>query len=232
MSEFKKLQEHIVELKRRGGGSTTQPIELLQSLLNSLRAAEADAAMLSKRLEESANHVHIIESERDQELAKIVAAEDEAQRFAYQHALDQRVKAKLTIERDLALAKIEAAEKQDPLYQIMRDNFCWSDISKSAYDLNKGNQFSKTRIVYALPPMPAAEPKQEGAVTKFLALAEELIDQHPYLYMEIARTRTTDYMVWLRKKPDGHLIVSAQGGSVEEACQEALDNLAAADGKE
>jgi hypothetical protein len=62
-------------------------------------------------------------------------------------------------------------------------------------------------------------------VIKFLKKAEELEMVHPFLYVEIARTRTTDYMAWLRMKPDGALIVSAQGLTADEACKEALEIL-------
>ena len=62
-------------------------------------------------------------------------------------------------------------------------------------------------------------------VVKFLEKAEELEMEYPFLYVEIARTRVTDYMAWLRVKPDGDLIVNGQGLTAEDACKDALKQL-------
>lgn len=63
---------------------------------------------------------------------------------------------------------------------------------------------------------------------EFLCVAEQLIDIHPYLYVELSRTRTTDWMVWLRtksKENDGVLLASGQGATPDEACRYALAQL-------
>lgn len=62
-------------------------------------------------------------------------------------------------------------------------------------------------------------------VIKFLEKAEELEMVHPFLYVEIARTRVTDYMAWLRVKTNGELIVTGQGLSADDACKDALEQL-------
>lgn len=63
---------------------------------------------------------------------------------------------------------------------------------------------------------------------EFLCVAEQLIDIHPYLYVELSRTRTTDWMAWLRtksKENDGVLLASGQGLTPDEACRHALAQL-------
>lgn len=66
------------------------------------------------------------------------------------------------------------------------------------------------------------------SVIQFLEKADELIDIHPFLYVEIGRTRTTDWMAWLRTKPkegEGKLLASGQGLTPDEACEAALAEL-------
>lgn len=70
-----------------------------------------------------------------------------------------------------------------------------------------------------------SEDKVLENVIKFLEKAEELEMIHPFLYVEIARTRVTDYMAWLRVKPSGELIVTGQGLTADEACKDALEQL-------
>ncbi|KEP91397.1 hypothetical protein DA11_06935 [Aeromonas caviae] len=63
---------------------------------------------------------------------------------------------------------------------------------------------------------------------EFLCVAEQLIGTHPYLYVELARTRTTDWMAWLRTKPnenEGVLLATGQGLTPDEACRYALAQL-------
>ncbi|WP_425855876.1 hypothetical protein [Aeromonas veronii] len=63
---------------------------------------------------------------------------------------------------------------------------------------------------------------------EFLCVAEQLIGTHPFLYVELSRTRTTDWMVWLRtksKENDGVLLASGQGATPDEACRYALSQL-------
>ncbi len=62
-------------------------------------------------------------------------------------------------------------------------------------------------------------------VIKFLEKAEEMENDYPFLYVEIARTRVTDYMAWLRVKPDGDLIVNGQGLTADDACKDAISQL-------
>lgn len=63
---------------------------------------------------------------------------------------------------------------------------------------------------------------------EFLCVAEQLIGTHPYLYVELSRTRTTDWMAWLRtsaKETEGTLLASGQGLTPDEACRYALAQL-------
>lgn len=70
--------------------------------------------------------------------------------------------------------------------------------------------------------------KDMPAVIRFLEVADDLISVHPFLYVEIGRTRTTDWMAWLRTKPkegEGKLLASGQGSTPDEACEAALAEL-------
>ena len=64
--------------------------------------------------------------------------------------------------------------------------------------------------------------------TEFFQAASELIGTHPYLYVELSRTRTTDWMAWLRttsKESEGVLLASGQGMTPDDACRWALADL-------
>lgn len=65
----------------------------------------------------------------------------------------------------------------------------------------------------------------ESSVSRFLKVAEDLIDEHPYLYVELARTRATDWMTWLRKNPHSDLIASGGGLTAEDACRDIILKL-------
>ncbi|HEB4993607.1 TPA: hypothetical protein R0E73_003120 [Aeromonas hydrophila subsp. hydrophila] len=63
---------------------------------------------------------------------------------------------------------------------------------------------------------------------EFLCVAEQMIGTHPFLYVELSRTRTTDWMAWLRtksKESEGVLLASGQGQTPDEACRYALAQL-------
>lgn len=63
---------------------------------------------------------------------------------------------------------------------------------------------------------------------EFLCVAEQLIGTHPFLCVELSRTRTTDWMAWLRtksKESEGVLLASGQGLTPDEACRYALAQL-------
>ena len=60
-------------------------------------------------------------------------------------------------------------------------------------------------------------------IEEFLDLARDLEGQYPFLYVEIARTRTTDWMAWLRVRPDGDLLAFGQCSTPNEACKQALE---------
>ena len=67
-------------------------------------------------------------------------------------------------------------------------------------------------------------------VKKFLDTAEEMINEYPFLYVEVARTRTTEWMAWLcTHNKDTHtdrmVLASAHGFTADEACKNALDEL-------
>ncbi len=63
---------------------------------------------------------------------------------------------------------------------------------------------------------------------EFLCVAEQLINIYPFLYVELSRTRTTDWMAWLRtksKENEGVLLATGQGTTPDEACRFALAQL-------
>jgi uncharacterized small protein (DUF1192 family) len=65
-------------------------------------------------------------------------------------------------ERDQYKAQIDAAQRQEPVYQVMSDNFCWSDVSVEYYDILTESPFVRKRIVYNKPPIPQ-QPKEDKA---------------------------------------------------------------------
>ncbi|QFT55615.1 hypothetical protein [Microbulbifer sp. THAF38] len=68
---------------------------------------------------------------------------------------------------------------------------------------------------------------QESSVAEFINKAVELENHYPFLYVEIARSRITDWMAWLKDKPGSKLLLACGSGSTaEEACRDALDYLA------
>lgn len=71
-------------------------------------------------------------------------------------------------------------------------------------------------------PAQTAAITDDKSVSKFLSLAEDLIKSHPFLYVEIARTRTTDWMAMLRERPHGNFIAQGQGLTAVDACTVAL----------
>jgi hypothetical protein len=68
------------------------------------------------------------------------------------------------------------------------------------------------------------------SLLEFLRIAEQLIELYPFLYVEIARTRTTGWMVWLRVSPDGKLLANGQGEELDHACKDAIKALTASGG--
>jgi hypothetical protein len=63
-------------------------------------------------------------------------------------------------------------------------------------------------------------------ISEFFKLAEQLKNSYPFLYVEVAHTRTTDYMAWLRTKPkEGLLLAQGQGTTADDACREALKDF-------
>lgn len=83
-------------------------------------------------------------------------------------------------------------------------------------------------VAWAYPVDPFTVPAQAAAIPEstavniFLSLAEDLIKSYPFLYVEIARTRTTDWMSLIRERPNGTFIASGQGLTPIEACEMAL----------
>jgi len=74
-------------------------------------------------------------------------------------------------------------------------------------------------------------------VMEFIDLAEHLENTYPFLYVEIARTRSTEWMAWLcthnrETNPNREVIVSAQGLTSSEACKKALQEYQAKHGGE
>ena len=64
-------------------------------------------------------------------------------------------------------------------------------------------------------------------VEEFLELALELENKYPFLYVEIARTRVTDWMSWLcthnkDTHPERVVLANGQGSTAEEACRNAI----------
>lgn len=67
-------------------------------------------------------------------------------------------------------------------------------------------------------------------VVHFLELAHQLIGRFPFLYVEIARTRPTDWMAWVcthnrDTHPDRTVLVSEHGSTPDEACIKGLEAL-------
>lgn len=77
---------------------------------------------------------------------------------------------------------------------------------------------------------PATQGDDESSVRHFLIAAENMIDEYPHLYVELARTRATDWMAWIcthnkDTHPNRKILTNGQGSTVEEACENALQTL-------
>lgn len=71
-----------------------------------------------------------------------------------------------------------------------------------------------------------------SSADEFLEAAEALISQYPHLYVEVARTRPTDWMAWVcthnrDTNPDRVVLIEAQGSTYQEACKAGLTQLRA-----
>jgi hypothetical protein len=69
--------------------------------------------------------------------------------------------------------------------------------------------------------------ESDDPVKAFLELGEDLINKYPFLYVELARVRVTDWMAWICSHnqdthPDRTVLVKGQGTTAEEACAKAL----------
>lgn len=100
---------------------------------------------------------------------------------------------------------------------------------------------------FVLPAVPVAgqpaEPSPADPIRGLLQAHEDLIEQgENYAYFELAYTRRTGWMAWLTDRPASgepgtaeyaksrKVIARGQGDSAEEACQDALDVMAAPKG--
>ena len=69
-----------------------------------------------------------------------------------------------------------------------------------------------------------------STVEQLLDECEDLIGVYPFLYVEVARTRITDWMVHIHTSPNKEhekfkILVTAQNTSYEAACASALYKL-------
>ncbi|WP_444942743.1 hypothetical protein ACJJIK_10835 [Microbulbifer sp. ZKSA006] len=115
----------------------------------------------------------------------------------------------------------EVCSEQDLLAELRKQlrkspPSSWVDVANVCMMLHERRASGST-----LEPSPPS-----GNITKFLSAADELENHYPFLYVEIARTRTTDWMAWLKEKPNAaSSLATGQGDTAEEACERALDNL-------
>ncbi|MFP0373809.1 hypothetical protein [Acinetobacter nosocomialis] len=67
------------------------------------------------------------------------------------------------------------------------------------------------------------------ALQRVLEIHEEMLEENPYCYFELAYSRTTDWMVWICSKalvndPNRKVLLHGQGLTPEEAAQNAINN--------
>lgn len=109
------------------------------------------------------------------------------------------------------------------LYRRFKD---WSNREFTADDVTWCEvKADVLELIYAAPGGEDQAQPEASNVLRFIEIAEDLEQEHPWLYVEIARTRTTDWMAWLRKKPNGDLLTTGQGSTADEACNHALSEL-------
>lgn len=80
--------------------------------------------------------------------------------------------------------------------------------------------------------MPLPEAPNKPTVNNYLLdlenLFEEYQSRYPFAYFELARTRITDWMCWIKENPkDSKPVVCEQGLSMEEVCVDAYQKLKA-----
>jgi len=82
---------------------------------------------------------------------------------------------------------------------------------------------------YAADSVRAANARAEGvdAISAILAKHSELLESRPHAYFELAYTRATDWMVFMRegRMSEGRMVANGQGLTPGEACQSALDSI-------
>ena len=93
-------------------------------------------------------------------------------------------------------------------------------------------------IIRLAAPQPASE-QQAEPIAALVAEHAKLLDQNDYAYFELAYTRQTGWMAWLTDRPargepgtaeyakSRKVIARGQGDTAQEACQDALNILAA-----
>jgi len=87
-------------------------------------------------------------------------------------------------------------------------------------------------LLHKLHQLLAAAPTEakSDAISELIAKHEELLENNPYCYFELAYTRQTDWMAWICSKPQTEdperiVLASGQGSTPEEACHIALNAL-------
>jgi hypothetical protein len=100
--------------------------------------------------------------------------------------------------------------------------------SRADVDYGELNSLLKNIPVSSKPPLTLNSARV--SLLQFVGIAHDLIELYPFLYVEIARTRTTGWMVWLRVSPDGKLLANGQGEELDHACKDAIKALTASGG--
>lgn len=119
-----------------------------------------------------------------------------------------------------------------------------SRLAELRYYIAQGKCY-ELRALYTQAPVAGqpAEPSPADPIRGLLQAHEDLIEQgENYAYFELAYTRRTGWMAWLTDRPASgepgtaeyaksrKVIAQGQGDSAEEACQDALDVMAAPKG--
>lgn len=67
--------------------------------------------------------------------------------------------------------------------------------------------------------------KRRDYYSELLELFNNYLNRFPFAYFELARTRRTDWMVWIKEKPDSEPVICEQELTAEAACKKAVVQL-------
>lgn len=223
-SEAVRLKMKCDQLERSNHdlmGKLEKSVDDYEKSMHRVAQLELDTGRLQGEIKDEANNYSYV---RDQGLEYLISAlgvdpdGDEAEPYLYVQFL-----------RNFT----DQCVKPNGIKWVDDDDAPGYMIEKLEVVINRAKQLNNGRPIFGAPSanfIPVEEllsnsPIDENAVLKFLKIADDLIDEYPFLYVELARTRTTDWMAWLRKKPDGELIANGEGLSADEACADALNQI-------